>query len=73
MTKFRTKAGVSLPRLKEKFAAANSPFPENELNRWVESGLAEIVDAHIRLIGNGKLIADKLASDLFVIEVRGEM
>ena len=68
MTKFRTKAGVSLDRLKEKFAAANSPFPEYELNRWVSEGLAEIVDAHIRLIGNGKLIADKLASDLFVID-----
>jgi oxygen-independent coproporphyrinogen-3 oxidase len=68
MTKFRTKAGVSLDRLKEKFAAANSPFPENKLNRWVEDGLAELVDAHIRLIGNGKLIADKLASDLFVID-----
>jgi oxygen-independent coproporphyrinogen-3 oxidase len=68
MTKFRTKAGVSLNRLKEKFAAANSPFPENELNRWVEDGLAEIIDAHIRLIGNGKLIADKLASDLFVLD-----
>jgi coproporphyrinogen III oxidase-like Fe-S oxidoreductase len=68
MTKFRTKAGVSLDRLKEKFAAANTPFPENELNRWVEEELAEIVDANIRLIGNGKLIADKLASDLFVID-----
>jgi oxygen-independent coproporphyrinogen-3 oxidase len=66
MTKFRTKSGVSLDRLAAKFAAAQSPFPEKELNRWVADGLAEVVGTHIRLIGQGKLLADKLASDLFV-------
>lgn len=68
MTKFRTKAGVSLDRLAAKFTAAKSSFPEKEINRWVEEGLAEIIDGHIRLIGHGKLIADKLASDLFVLD-----
>jgi oxygen-independent coproporphyrinogen-3 oxidase len=71
LTKFRTKAGVSIDRLTEKFAAAGSSFPEKEVQRWLEEGLAEIVDAHLRLIGPGKLIADRLAADLFVIEVRG--
>ncbi len=70
MTKFRTKAGVSLDRLAAKFAAANSPFPAKEFDRWVKEGLAEQVDGHIRLIGDGKLIADKLASDLFVLDAR---
>ncbi len=68
MTKFRTKAGVSLERLTAKFADAGSPFPEKELNHWVAEGLAEIMDGHVRLIGPGKLIADKLASDLFVLD-----
>ncbi len=67
MTKFRTKAGVSLDRLAAKFTDAGSPFPEQALNRWVTEGLAEVMDGHIRLIGPGKLIADKLASDLFVL------
>jgi oxygen-independent coproporphyrinogen-3 oxidase len=70
MTKFRTKTGVSIDRLTEKFAAAGSPFPEKEVQQWISEGLAEIVDGHLRLIGNGKLIADKLASDLFVIDGR---
>lgn len=68
MTKFRTKAGISLDRLAAKFSEASSPFPENELNSWVEKGLAEIVGDHFRLIGPGKLIADKLASDLFILD-----
>lgn len=68
MTKFRTKAGVSLERLTAKFADAGSTFPEKELDHWVAEGLAEILDGHVRLIGPGKLIADKLASDLFVLK-----
>jgi oxygen-independent coproporphyrinogen-3 oxidase len=70
LTKFRTKAGVSIDRLTEKFAAAGSSFPEKEVQHWVEKGLAELVDGHIRLIGDGKLIADRLASELFVLDVR---
>ncbi len=72
MTKFRTKTGVSIDRLTEKFAAAGSPFPEKEVQHWISEGLAEIVDGHLRLIGDGKLIADRLASELFIIEVRGK-
>lgn len=72
MTKFRTKAGVSLNRLKAKFEAARRPFPEKEFTQWVTEGFAEIVDGDIRLIGKGKLLADRLASELFIIEVRGE-
>jgi oxygen-independent coproporphyrinogen III oxidase len=68
LTKFRTKAGVSIDRLTEKFTAAGSPFPEKEVQQWIKEGLAEIVDAHLRLIGPGKLIADKMASDLFVLD-----
>jgi oxygen-independent coproporphyrinogen-3 oxidase len=70
LTKFRTKAGVSIDRLTEKFTSAGSSFPEKEVQRWLEEGLAEIVDAHLRLIGPGKLIADKLASDLFLLDAR---
>ncbi len=72
MTKLRTKVGVSIDRLTEKFAAAGSPFPEKEVQQWIKDGLAEIVDGHLRLIGDGKLIADRLAAELFVIEVRGK-
>lgn len=67
MTKFRTKAGVSIDRLTEKFAAAGSPFPEKEVQQWISEGLAEIADGHLRLIGDGKLIADRLAAELFVL------
>jgi hypothetical protein len=42
------------------------------VQQWFSERLAEIVEGHLRLIGEGKLIADKLASDLFVIEVRGK-
>lgn len=67
LTKFRTKSGVSIDRLTEKFAAAGSSFPEKEVQQWISEGLAEIADGHLRLIGDGKLIADRLASELFVL------
>lgn len=67
MTKFRTKAGVSLNRLKAKFEAAERPFPEKAFTHWVNEGFAEIIDGDIRLIGKGKLVADRLASELFVL------
>jgi oxygen-independent coproporphyrinogen-3 oxidase len=70
LTKFRTKAGVSIDRLTEKFTAAGSLFPEKEVQQWISEGLAEIEEGHLRLIGNGKLIADKLASDLFLLDAR---
>ena len=67
MTKFRTKVGVSIDRLTEKFTAAGSSFPEKQVQQWIKDGLAEIVDGHLRLIGDGKLIADRLAAELFVL------
>ncbi|MHA8106014.1 radical SAM family heme chaperone HemW [Aquirufa sp. 5-AUSEE-100C1] len=67
MTQLRTHWGVDLSYLIEKFQAIQVPFPENEIQDWVKKGLAEIRNGQLVLVGKGKLIADGLAAQLFII------
>jgi oxygen-independent coproporphyrinogen-3 oxidase len=67
MTQLRTHWGVDLNYLSEKFQAIQKPFPEEEIHEWVKQELAEIRNGQLVLVGKGKLIADGLAAQLFII------
>jgi oxygen-independent coproporphyrinogen-3 oxidase len=67
MTQLRTHWGVDLNYLSEKFQAIQVPFPEKEIQDWVKKGLAEIRNGQLVLVDKGKLIADGLAAQLFII------
>lgn len=67
MTKLRTQWGVDIPTLKKLYANLNAVFPEKVLHVWLKNDWAKIENEQLVLIGSGKLMADKLSSDLFVI------
>jgi oxygen-independent coproporphyrinogen-3 oxidase len=67
MTQLRTHWGIDLTYLRERFAAINVSFPEDEINSWVSAGYAVIEDNQLKLVGKGKLIADGLSAEIFVL------
>jgi len=67
MTRLRTAWGIDLETVKSGYVACQRTFPQSEIDHWIENGLAILEKNQLRLIGSGKLMADKLASDLFVV------
>lgn len=67
MTQLRTHWGIDLSYLRERFAAIQTTFPEKEINSWVSAGYAVISENHLKLVGKGKLIADGLSAEIFVL------
>jgi len=67
MTQLRTHWGIELSYLRERFSSIRVPFPEDEIASWVSDGYAEIADNRLKLVGKGKLIADGLSAELFVL------
>lgn len=67
MTQLRTHWGIDLIYLKERFASNQTAFPEKEINSWVSNGYAVIEDDRLKLVGKGKLIADGLSAEIFVL------
>lgn len=67
MTQLRTHWGIDLNYLRERFSAIRVPFPEDEIASWVTNGSAQIIDNRLKLVGKGKLIADGLSAELFVL------
>ena len=67
MTQLRTHWGIDLNYLREQFSTIRVPFPEDEIESWVTSGYAEISDNRLKLVGKGKLIADGLSAEIFVL------
>ena len=67
MTQLRTHWGIDLNYLRERFAAIDVSFPEDEINSWVSNGNAVIEDNRLKLLGKGKLIADGLAAEIFIV------
>jgi oxygen-independent coproporphyrinogen-3 oxidase len=68
MTQLRTHWGIDLGYLRDRFTDIRAPFPENEINAWISAGYAEIADNRLKLVGKGKLIADGLSAEIFVLE-----
>ncbi|MEY2895076.1 MAG: hypothetical protein RIS42_795, partial [Bacteroidota bacterium] len=68
MTQLRTHWGIDLNYLKERFQAIQATFPEDEIASWVSNGYAVISGDRLKLVGQGKLIADGLSAEIFVLE-----
>ena len=67
MTQLRTHWGIDLSYLKDRFAAIQTIFPEKEINSWISAGYAVISDDRLKLVGKGKLIADGLSAEIFIL------
>jgi oxygen-independent coproporphyrinogen III oxidase len=67
MTQLRTHWGIDLNFLRERFAAIETPFPDNEILGWVSSGYATLENDRLKLKCQGKLIADGLAAEIFIV------
>ncbi|TBH73987.1 radical SAM family heme chaperone HemW [Aquirufa nivalisilvae] len=67
MTRLRTMWGLDLAYLKQSIEEINQSFPIVEINEWKERQWAKEIDGFLILTESGKLIADKLSSDIFLI------
>jgi len=67
MVRLRTKWGIDLNYVRESFEKMGHPYPEKEFKIWVSQGFARIENDSLKLVGEGKLIADRLSSDIFVV------
>ena len=67
MVRLRTKWGIDLKYVRESFEKLGHPYPEKEFQFWVSQGFARIENDSLILEGEGKLIADRLSSDIFVV------
>ncbi|MHA8056451.1 radical SAM family heme chaperone HemW [Aquirufa nivalisilvae] len=67
MTRLRTMWGLDLAYLKQSIEEINQNFPSLEINEWKERQWAKEIDGFLILTESGKLIADKLSSDIFLI------
>lgn len=69
MTQLRTKWGIDMAYFQSKLGELNEVFPDAILNHWIKQGWAIRVDERLQLTHTGHLIADKLASDLFIVYI----
>ena len=68
MLSLRTKWGLSLEIVRENYGDEFAMRCEEEMLPHVSSGRVVVSDAIYCLTGKGKLFADKIASDLFIVE-----
>ncbi len=68
MTQLRTHWGVDLGYLRERFQSIQAAFPEEEIVSWISNGYAVISEDRLKLVGKGKLIADRLSAEIFILE-----
>lgn len=67
MTTLRTKWGCNLQKLKQEFQYNVLSVHESLISRLLTGGLAVIEHDHLKLTRAGKLMADKIAADLFLV------
>jgi len=67
MVRLRTKWGIDLNYVRESFEKMGHPYPEKKFQTWITQGFAQIENDFLMLEGEGKLIADRLSSDIFVV------
>jgi oxygen-independent coproporphyrinogen-3 oxidase len=67
MVRLRTKWGIDLNYVRESFEKMGQIYPEKEFETWIAKGFARIENDCLILEGEGKLIADRLSSDIFVV------
>ena len=67
MVRLRTKWGINLVYVRKTLTRLGLEYPEKEFQDWIDKGYAQIVDQQLILKGEGKLLADRLSSDIFVV------
>lgn len=67
LTRLRTSWGVNLDKLRQEFAFDLQEAHAGYINNLVENNLADITNGVLVLTKAGKLLADKIASDLFIV------
>jgi oxygen-independent coproporphyrinogen-3 oxidase len=67
MVSLRTKWGINLVEVRERFHKMGQEYPEKEVQSWMAQGYARLEGENLVLVNEGKLIADRLSSDIFVV------
>lgn len=67
MVRLRTKWGIDLNYVSDCYEKIGQIYPEKEFETWIAKGFARIENDSLLLEGKGKLIADRLSSDIFVV------
>ena len=67
MVRLRTKWGIDLSFVRRSFQQLDQPYPEKEFQSWIKDSYAHLEGENLILKGEGKLIADRLSSDIFVV------
>jgi oxygen-independent coproporphyrinogen-3 oxidase len=67
MVRLRTKWGIDLNYVRDCFEKMELSYPEKEFQTWISQGLAIKEGENLLLISEGKLMADRLSSDIFVV------
>ena len=67
MVRLRTKWGIDLNYVSDCYEKIGQIYPEKEFETWIAKGFARIENDSLLLAGEGKLIADRLSSDIFVV------
>ena len=69
MTRLRTKWGISLPEVEEKFGEAYKVYLLKEAQHFLEDGLLDLNDDTLSISKRGKFLSDGIAADLFFINL----
>lgn len=67
MTSLRTMEGINLNKLESIFGSDKLTYTQQEIIKWINSGHVIVINNHIILTQTGKLMADGIASDLFIV------
>lgn len=65
MTSLRTMWGVDMTTVAQRFGNAKRQLLEAQLAPYLQAGQLVLIDHHLRLTNEGKLLADGIISDLF--------
>ena len=68
LTTLRTSAGCNLEKLKSDFDYDVLTLHDNYLAELLKHNLISLQDSFLRLTERGKLLADKISSDLFIVQ-----
>ena len=68
MTSLRTIEGINLNKLATIFGSDKLTYNQQEIIKWMNSGHVIVINNHIILTQTGKLMADGIASDLFIVK-----
>jgi len=67
MTSLRTIEGINLNKLESIFGSDKLTYTQQEIIKWINSGHVIVINNHIILTQTGKLMADGIASDMFIV------